>query len=129
MDFSARLPFNVRAPPENHAVQAKPKAPADLIVHHAKIVTVDAKFSIAEAIAVRNGRILELGDDESVFKLSGPKTRIIDANGQTVLPGLYDSHVHPLMAATSEINGTLPALNSLKDVFDHVKKRAVKTPE
>jgi predicted amidohydrolase YtcJ len=129
MDFSARLPFNERAPPEDHVVQAKPKAPADLIVHHAKIVTVDAKFSIAEAIAVSDGRILALGDDESVFKLSGPKTRIIDANGQTVLPGLYDSHVHPLMAATSEINGPLPELRSLKDVFDYIRKRAAKTPE
>jgi predicted amidohydrolase YtcJ len=110
-------------------MQDKPKAPADLIVHHAKIVTVDAKFSIAEAIAVQDGRILALGDDESIFKLSGPKTRIIDANGQTVLPGLYDSHVHPLMAATSEINGMLPALRSLKDVFDFIRKRAAKTPE
>jgi predicted amidohydrolase YtcJ len=110
-------------------MQAKPKAPADLIIHHAKIVTADAKFSIAEAVAVRDGRILALGDDESIFKLSGPKTRIIDANGQTVLPGLYDSHVHPLMAATSEINGTLPELHSLKDVFDFIRKRAGTTPE
>jgi predicted amidohydrolase YtcJ len=101
--------------------------PADLIVHHAKIVTVDAKFSIAEAIAVKDGRIQALGDDETIFKLSGPKTRVIDANGQTVLPGLYDSHVHPLMAATSEINGPLPDLRSLKDVFDFIKKRAAKT--
>src|SRR5207245_6237563 len=102
---------------------------ADLIVHHAKIVTVDAKFSIAEAIAVKDGRILALGDDERIFKLSGPKTRVIDADGQTVLPGLYDSHVHPLMAATSEINGPLPELRSLKDVFEFIRKRTAKTPE
>jgi predicted amidohydrolase YtcJ len=110
-------------------MQAQPKNPADLIVHHAKIVSGDAKSSIAEAIAVGDGRILALGDDESIFKLSGPKTRIIDANGQTVLPGLYDSHVHPLMAATSEINGPLPELRSLKDAFDLIKKRAATTPE
>jgi predicted amidohydrolase YtcJ len=110
-------------------MQREKKAPADLIVHHAKIVTVDPKFSIAEAIAVRDGRVQALGDDESIFKLSGAKTRIIDANGQTVLPGLYDSHVHPLTAATSEINGTLPELRSLRDVFDFVHKRAAKTPE
>ena len=57
-------------------MQAKPNGPADLIVHHAKIITVDAKFSIAEAIAVKDGRILALGDDERIFKLSGPKTRV-----------------------------------------------------
>lgn len=107
----------------------EPKGPADLIVHHAKIITGDAKFSIAEAIAVKDGRVLALGDDETIFKLSGPKTRIIDANGQTTLPGLYDSHVHPLMAATSEINGPLPELRSLKDAFALIKKRAITTPE
>jgi predicted amidohydrolase YtcJ len=110
-------------------MQEKTKAPADLIIHHAKIITADAKFSIAEAVAVQGGRILALGDDESIFKLSGPKTRIIDANGQTVLPGLYDSHVHPLMAATSELNGALPELHSLKDVFGYIRKRAATTPE
>ena len=61
---------------------AEPKGPANLIVHHAKIVTVDAKFRIAEALAAKDGRVLALGDDESIFKLSGPKTKVIDANGQ-----------------------------------------------
>jgi predicted amidohydrolase YtcJ len=69
--------------------------PVDLIVHHAKIVTVDAKFSIAEAIAIQDARIVALGDDESIFKLSGPSTKIIDADSRTALPGLYDSRVRP----------------------------------
>jgi predicted amidohydrolase YtcJ len=102
--------------------------PVDLIVHHAKIVTVDAKFSIAEAIAIQDGRIVALGDDESIFKLSGPKTKIIDADSRTVLPGLYDSHVHPLMAATSELAGPLPELHSLKDAFALIQKLAAKKP-
>jgi predicted amidohydrolase YtcJ len=110
-------------------MRTEPKGPADLIVHHAKIVTLDAKSSIAEAVAVKDGRILALGDDESIFKLSGPKTRIIDGNGQTVLPGLYDSHVHPLMAATSELTAPLPDLRSLKDIFAHIKKQAAMKPE
>jgi predicted amidohydrolase YtcJ len=131
MDFSPGPPFNERVahPKEEAIMKAEPKGPADLIVHHAKIVTVDAKFSIAEAIAVKDGRVLALGDDESIFKLSGPKTRIIDADGQTVLPGLYDSHMHPLMAATSELTRPLPNFHSLKDVFAHIKERAAKTPE
>jgi predicted amidohydrolase YtcJ len=110
-------------------MRTEPKGPADLIIHHAKIVTLDAKSSIAEAVAVKDGRILALGDDESIFKLSGPKTRIIDGNGQTVLPGLYDSHVHPLMAATSELTAPLPDLRSLKDIFAHIKKQAATKPE
>ncbi len=111
------------------AVAEEPKGPADLIVHHAKVVTVDAKFSTAQAVAVKDGRILAVGADESVLKLKGPKTRLIDAGGRTVLPGLYDSHVHPVGAALSELHEPLPVLKSLKDVFAHVRKQAAKKPE
>ncbi len=103
--------------------------PADLIVHKAKVVTVDAKFSIAEAVAVKDGRIIAVGTSDDVLKLRGPKTRVIDAAGKTVLPGLYDSHVHPVGAATSELNAPLPRLKSLKDAFDYIRKRAANTPE
>jgi predicted amidohydrolase YtcJ len=109
--------------------RAEPRGPADLIVHHAKVVTVDHKSRIVEAVATKDGRILALGDDEAVFKLAGPKTRIIDADSRTVLPGLYDSHVHPVMAAVSELGGPIPSLRSLKDVFAHIRKKAETTPE
>jgi predicted amidohydrolase YtcJ len=105
------------------------KGPADLIVHHGHIVTVDGKFQTFEAIAVKDGRILALGEDEALFKLAGPKTRVIDADAHTVLPGLYDSHVHPLGAALSELAAPLPVLDSLKDVFAYLRKRAAETPE
>jgi predicted amidohydrolase YtcJ len=105
------------------------EGPADLIVHHAKVVTVDDKFRIVEAIAIKDGRIIALGDDDDVFKRSGPKTRIIDADGQMVLPGLYDSHVHPVGAAVSELAGPLPRLESLDDVFAAIRKQASATPE
>ncbi len=105
------------------------KGPADLIVHHGKVVTVDAKFTIAEALAVKDGRVIAVGEDNAVFRTAGPKTQVIDADGQTILPGLYDSHTHPLGAATSELKAPLPKLESLKDVFDHIKKQAATTPE
>ena len=56
--------------------------PADLIVHKAKVVTVDAKFHIAEAVAVKDGRILAVGKNDDVLKWRGPKTRLIDAERQ-----------------------------------------------
>lgn len=102
--------------------------PADLLVHNAKIVTVNARFDTVKAIAIKNGRIIAVGDDEEVLKLRGPGTRVIDADGRTVLPGLYDSHVHPVSAATSELPDPLPALRSLKDALAHIKARAEKTP-
>ncbi len=116
------LPTTVRGAEE-------PRGPADLIVHHAKVVTVDDKFTTTEAVAVKDGRIVAVGDDDAVFRWAGPKTRVIDADSHTVLPGLYDSHVHPLDAATSELDAPLPTLRSLKDVFAYIRRRAAVTPK
>lgn len=105
-------------------------APADLVVHHARIVTVDPHFSIAEAMAVRNGRIVALGPDDEIFKLvrSGT-TRVIDAEGLPVLPGLYDSHVHLMDSSSSELSGPIPEFTSLEAVFDFIRAKARTTPE
>src|SRR5262245_40632138 len=103
---------------------------ADLIVHHAKIYTVDDNFSISEAIAIKDGRIIALGPDEEVFKLAASgKTRIIDAEGHPILPGLYDSHVHLLGASASEISGPIPEFTSLQSAFDYIKAKAKGLPE
>lgn len=102
---------------------------ADLIIHHAKVLTVDEKFTIAEAVAIKGDRILAVGSDEEVLKRKGPKTRLIDAQGRNVLPGLYDSHTHPVGAATSELTESLPRLKTLEDVFAYIRKKAEDTPE
>jgi predicted amidohydrolase YtcJ len=102
---------------------------ADLIVCHARVLTVDAKFSVAQALAVRGDRLVAVGDDKAVLRLRGPKTRVLDAEGRTVLPGLYDSHVHPVGAATSELAEPIPELNCLEDVFEHIRRKAAATPE
>jgi predicted amidohydrolase YtcJ len=104
-------------------------ADADLIVQHAKVVTVDAKFSIAEAVAVEDGKIVAVGADADVLKHKGPKTRVIDAGGKLVLPGLMDSHSHPISAALSEWKEPLPDPKSLADVFAIVRQKAETTPE
>jgi predicted amidohydrolase YtcJ len=110
------------------ALVAAPE-PADLIVHGARVVTVDAKFSVAEAVAVRGGRVVAVGSNADVLQHRGPNTRVVDAGGKTVLPGLYDSHVHPLGAALSEASGPLPVLGSIDEVLAHVRKRVAETPE
>jgi predicted amidohydrolase YtcJ len=110
----------------NNFLQSKDAA--DLLIHHGSVVTVDDKFRIFEAIAVKDGRVLALGDDETIFKLRGPKTKVIDADGNSVLPGLYDSHVHPVSAAISELRAPLPNLKSLRDVFAYIRKQAATTP-
>jgi predicted amidohydrolase YtcJ len=102
--------------------------PADLIIRHANVVTLDAKSSRAEALAIRDGRIVAVGTDADVLKHQGPKTRVIDANGRTALPGLSDSHVHPNGVALSEAGDPLPLLRSLDEVKAFIRKKAETTP-
>jgi predicted amidohydrolase YtcJ len=106
-----------------------PAQPADIIVHNGKVLTVDAKFSTAQAVAVRGGKVAAVGANADVLKLKGDKTRVIDARGHTVMPGLYDSHTHPVGAAGSEVGDPIPDLRSLEEVFAFIKKRAATTPE
>jgi predicted amidohydrolase YtcJ len=75
--------------------------PADLVVTNAKIATLDAAGSTAQAMAVRDGRIVAVGSAAQMGPLSGPMTRTVDAGGRTVIPGLIDSHMHAVRAALS----------------------------
>lgn len=104
-------------------------AEADLIVHNARVVTVDAKFTIAEAVAVESGKVVAVGSNADVLRHKGPKSRVIDAGGKLVLPGLMDSHSHPVGAALSEWKEPLSDPKSLKDVFAIIRKKAETTPE
>ena len=101
-------------------------APPDLIVHNARVITVDARFRIASAVAVRAGRIVVVGDDRNVLALKGPKTHLIDAKSRTVLPGLFDSHMHPIGAVTTEFADPPPVLHSLKEVFAFIRRQVVR---
>lgn len=103
-------------------------APADLIVHNAKVITVDADFSIAQAVAIRDGHVAAVGTNADVLALRGPNTHVINAAGTTVLPGLSDSHTHPVGAAGSEFREPLPVLNTISEVQDYIRKKAAGTP-
>ncbi|MBI3471330.1 MAG: amidohydrolase family protein, partial [Candidatus Solibacter usitatus] len=102
-------------------------AEADLILHNGKVVTVDGRFSIRQAVAVKGGRITAVGDDRSVLAERGPATRVIDLMGRTVLPGLIDSHVHALSAGLSEFREKLPPLDSFAALQDFIRAQARKT--
>jgi hypothetical protein len=67
----------------------------ELIVHNATVVTMDDRDTVAEAVAIRDGRFLAVGTSASVLRLAGPKTQVIDAKQQTVLPGFVNTHIHP----------------------------------
>ncbi len=95
----------------------------DLILLNAKVITVDGDFSIVQAVAIHEGKIMAVGDNEDVRRFAGPQTEIIDLHGRAVLPGLIDSHVHP-GAAMTEFDHTIPEMESVEDVLDYIAKRA-----
>ncbi len=79
---------------------AKP-ATADTVYHHGYIYTVDAHDSVRQALAIRDGRFVYVGDEAGVAPFIGPKTTVVDLHGGMVMPGLVDGHMHPLMGGAS----------------------------
>jgi predicted amidohydrolase YtcJ len=76
-------------------------APLDVLLVNGKIITVDERFTVAQALGVRGGRIAAVGTNADVAKLAGSTTRRIDLGGKAVIPGLIDNHMHLLRAGTT----------------------------
>ena len=70
------------------------QAPADLIVTNARVYTADDARPLVEAFAVRDGRIAFVGSQREAAALRGANTRVVDAGGRTVIPGMVDAHAH-----------------------------------
>ena len=96
----------------------------DIVIHSAKIVTVDPQFRIAEAMAIKGDRILAVGSDRDILGMAVARTSRIDLKGKTVLPGLIDSHVHAPAAAMYEFDHTVPDMETIGDVLAYVRSRA-----
>lgn len=99
------------------------QAPADLIVHNARIYTMDARTPRAEAIAVRGDRIARVGTNAEVLQLKGGATRVVDAEQATIVPGLHDSHAHFISLGASLQNLDLRGTTSYRQIVDMVRER------
>ncbi len=102
--------------------------PVNLVITNANVITVDANFSRAEAVAVWGDSLLKVGSNRQIAPFIGPQTRVIDAHGKTVMPGLCDSHVHSYRASVSEFSARQPALTSLAEAFQYIRQRAASQP-
>lgn len=89
--------------------------PADTILTGGKVLTVDDRFSIAQAVALRDGRILSVGSDAAIERHRGPLTQEIPLHGRTVMPGLIDGHAHMDRAG---LRGLLPSLAGCRSIAD-----------
>jgi hypothetical protein len=96
----------------------------DLIVFDGKVVTVDSGFSIHQAMAIEGNRIVAVGRNEDVIKLKTDQTQMLDLDGKMVLPGLFDSHVHPVGAAMIEFDHPIPDMETIQDVLSYFRGRA-----
>ena len=73
---------------------------AEIILHNAKVATNKVP-SFVEAIAISDGKVTATGGNEEILSLRGPATRVIDGRGRTVIPGLNDSHMHPIRGGST----------------------------
>jgi predicted amidohydrolase YtcJ len=111
------------------AQKAPAHAAADLVLKNGQIHTLAGSDRVHQAMAIRDGRILALGQAAQMAELTGPKTRVIDLQGRTVIPGLIDSHMHAIRAALSfatEVNWI--GARSLTEALARLKTAAQNTP-
>ncbi len=101
---------------------------ATLILHNGRFYPMDPAQPRAEALAVYGNRIVAVGRRTEVLTLRGPATRVLDLGGQTVLPGLIDTHVHFASYALTRQRVVLDGLSSLPAVLAAVARRVAVTP-
>jgi predicted amidohydrolase YtcJ len=103
--------------------------PADLVVLGAKILTVDDRFREAQALAVRDGRFIAVGSTDEIRARFGGATRVLDAGGRTVIPGVIDSHVHALGVAAAEASQPFQNLRSIGELQAWIRAKAAQVPQ
>jgi len=91
---------------------------ADVVLRNGKIYTADKERSIKEAIAVKGNTIVAVGIDKDMAPLIGSATKVIDLGGELVLPGLIDTHIHPI---TGALNGAKCSLARVKATIEALK--------
>jgi predicted amidohydrolase YtcJ len=97
---------------------------ADLILTNGKIITVDAAFTVAQALAIAGDRILAVGSDAAMARVSGPTTRVVDLKGKAVIPGITDGHAHMDREALRSVFPALGRVRSVRDIQDRIAELA-----
>lgn len=104
-------------------------AHADLLVRNAKVFTGDPARPEARAVAIRDGRVTALGDDHDLAPLVGPGTRVVDALGRRVIPGLNDSHLHVIRGGLNYVlELRWDGVRSLRHALAMLREQAGRTP-
>jgi predicted amidohydrolase YtcJ len=101
---------------------------AETVLSGGKILTLDAKDSVAQTIAIRGGRIVAVGTDAQIKRHAGQNSKMIDLHGRMVGPGLIESHVHPYLVAAEEAYQPYAELSRIPEVQAWIRSRAAQLP-
>lgn len=104
---------------------------ADMVILNANIITMDPRRPHADAVAIKNGRIIGIGRDSEIKEYCGMKTKKIDLKGKTLLPGFIESHNHMIMYAANVlgVDCRISATPSIEDILVKIKEKTESLPE
>lgn len=103
--------------------------PAELILTNGRFHTLQKMKPTASAVAIRGGRFLSVGNAKEAFALRGPQTQVIDLGGRTVIPGLNDSHIHPIRGGLNyNLELRWDGVPSLDEALRMLREQAKRTP-
>ncbi len=128
--LTSLAPFLLVAPdPCSAGNRADAMVVADTVLTSGQILTVDDHDSVAQALAIRDGRVIRVGTDQEVTPCIGKQTHIIRLRGKTVIPGIIESHVHSMGVATEESFQPWVELSTILEVQDWIRRRVPQVPE
>lgn len=111
-----------------HAREIPAMAP-NLILHNARITTLDRQNPQASAVAIADGRFVAVGDDAEILALADAGTQIVDANKRRIIPGLIDSHIHVIRGGLNyNLELRWDGVPSLADAMRMLKEQVARTP-
>jgi predicted amidohydrolase YtcJ/ketosteroid isomerase-like protein len=113
------------------AVAETGKSTTDTVYTNGKIYTVNEAQPWAEAVAIRDGKFIKVGSNGEIKALVGEGTQVIDLEGKFVMPGVHDTHIHPLHAYTFDMSGGLvfPVTLNKEEILEVVKQYAADNPD
>jgi len=103
--------------------------PADLLMTNARVYTVNPAHPWAEAVAVKGDKIIFVGTSREARKFAGKETKIIDAGGKLLLPGIQDSHLHFLSGSLNLTRVDLSETRTVEEIQDRIRRFAAAHPE
>ena len=119
--FSVAILVSGSARAQQQDVPQEVMAWADIILYNGKVLTADDNFTIFEAVAVRDGKFLAVGESDRIRRMAGALTRVVDLNGRSVVPGLWDPHLHQAWLGQTAASGMRLQFKDLNSTLEDIK--------